>query len=290
MTHRKQSVARLIGHVAGWGMLALLLIPAIVAFWMSFTPASFLTFPTREWSWKWYRLFGTSPQWTAGLKNSLFVGLTTAAVSVIVGTGLAMLLTRHQFPGRRLTARLALWPLFVPGVVLGLAELHAAKLYGLWGTPFSLVAADSLLGVPIVFLLVRVALEAIDPDLVWAARGLGAGPWGAFRHVILPLVAPVMALGGLLAFIISFQELIMAIFLCTPEAQTLPKVIWPNLRYALTPVVAAASGVSLLATLALIVGIWGASQFAAARIRFSSKIEVGRVTLIGSDNGRHDGG
>jgi ABC-type spermidine/putrescine transport system permease subunit II len=85
--------------------------------------------------------------------------------------------------------------------------------------------------------------------------------------VTLPLIAPVIGLSGLLVSIISFQELILAIFLCTPETETLPKVIWPNLRFALTPVVAAASGISLVATLTLIGGCWGLFRIAAGRIR-----------------------
>jgi ABC-type spermidine/putrescine transport system permease subunit II len=84
----------------------------------------------------------------------------------------------------------------------------------------------------------------------------------------LPLIGPVVALAGLLAFIVSFQELILAIFLCTPETETLPKVIWPNLRYSLTPLAAAASGVSLVAALALTGACWGLFRIATRRIRF----------------------
>jgi len=267
MSMQTRRIARHAGNIWGWSMLILLLSPMIAAFCISFTPTSFLKFPTSEWSWRWYRLFWTSPQWRSALGNSLLVSLATAIVSVIAGTGLAVLLHGSRFRGRRLLNRLALSPLFVPAVVLGLAELYTVKYYGLWGTRLSLVAANSLLGLPIVFLMVGAALETIDPELVAAARGLGAGPVSAFARVTFPLIAPVIALAGLLAFIVSFQELILAIFLCTPETETLPKVIWPNLRYALTPLVAAASGVSFFATLALMAGCWGLFRIAAARMR-----------------------
>ncbi len=267
MSLRLRQIGRRAGSLWGCGMLLLLLSPMIVAFCISFTPASFLKFPTTEWSWKWYRLFWSSPQWRNALANSLMVSLATAATSVVAGTGLATLLHGRRFHGRRLLNQVALSPLFVPGVVLGLAELYAVRHYGLWGTRLALIATNSLLGFPIVLLTVGAALEAIDPELVSAARGLGAGPGTAFRRVTLPLIAPVMGLAGLLAFIVSFQELILAIFLCAPETETLPKVIWPNLRYALTPVVAAASGISLVATVVLIGGCWGLFRIAVWRIR-----------------------
>ena len=267
MNIQMRRIARHAGNIWGWGVLILLLSPMIAAFCISFTPTSFLKFPTTEWSWRWYWLFWTSLQWRSALANSLLVSLATAIVSVIAGTGLAVLLHGSRFPGRRPLNRIALSPLFVPAVVLGLAELYTVKYYGLWGTRLSLVAANSLLGLPIVLLMVGAALETTDPELVSAARGLGASPVSAFARVTLPLIAPVIALAGLLAFIVSFQELILAIFLCTAETETLPRVIWPNLRYSLAPVVAAASGVALAATLALLAACWGLFRVAAARMR-----------------------
>ena len=100
-------------------------------------------------------------------------------------------------------------------------------------------------------------MEELDPDLEHAARGLGASPIVTFRRVTLPAIAPALLVGALMAFILSLNEFLMALFLSTPEIETLPKVIWPNLRYTLTPLVAAASSLTMLLTLlGLAVTVW----------------------------------
>ena len=142
-----------------------------------------------------------------------------------------------------------LLPLFLPAVVLGMALLPFVRLIGLWGTRASLAAAHSLWSLPVVYLVVRAALEDLDPDLERAARGLGAGPVQTLLSITLPVIAPALLTGAMMAFVLSLNEFIMALFLSTPAIETLPKVIWPSLRYTLTPLVAAASGVTLLLTL-----------------------------------------
>jgi ABC-type spermidine/putrescine transport system permease subunit II len=142
-----------------------------------------------------------------------------------------------------------LLPLFVPGVVLGMALLPLMRWVGLWGTLLSIAAAHCLWSLPVVFLLVRSALQELDPDLEHAARGLGAAPLAVFTRVTLPLIAPAVAAGATLAFVLSINEFVMALFLATPQSETLPKVIWPNLRYTLSPLVAAASGVFTAVTI-----------------------------------------
>ena len=98
----------------------------------------------------------------------------------------------------------------------------------------------------------RVSLEGLDPSLEEAARGMGASPWRTFREVILPLVAPSVLVGALFAFIISINEFIMALFLGSSETETLPRIIYPTLRYRLTPLVASASGVLMLLTVVVL--------------------------------------
>ena len=102
----------------------------------------------------------------------------------------------------------------------------------------------------------RASLEEVDPGLEHAARGLGARPHQVLLRVTLPLVGPGVLAGALLAAIVSLNELLMAVFLGTPAVETLPKVVWPNLRYTLSPVVAAASGVSLALAVVGLVGAY----------------------------------
>jgi len=197
-----------------------------------------------------YRTFLDSPRCTAGLRNSLIVAGLATVISVAFGTALAVALVRRRLRALEVVARLATLPLFVPPVVLGMALLPFVRATGLWGTHLSLAAAHALLSLPVVVLVPRGALEALDPDLTLAAHGRGASPWRIFRRVTLPLVAPAVMIGALMAFVFSLNEFVVALFLATPSPDTLHKVIWPNLRRTLTPLTAAASAITVAVTLA----------------------------------------
>lgn len=236
-------------NIFGLGLLLGLLWPLFYVVWISFTPGELLEPPTREWSLRWYHLFFQSPQWTLGLTNSIWVAGMTVIGSLLGGSGVALAVTRYHFRGAQLLSGAVLLPLFVPAVVLAMALLPFMHAFGLWGSRFSLAAAHSLWGLPVVFLVTQSALKELDPDLERAARGLGADPLTTFRRVTLPAIAPALLVGALMAFILSLNEFVMALFLSTPAIETLPKVIWPNLRYTLTPLVAAASSITMALTL-----------------------------------------
>ncbi len=238
-------------------VLLALLWPIVYALWISFTPGELLQPPKGEWSLRWYRAFFAQSLWTDGLQHSLSIGLLAVGISVVCGVSAGVAVVRHRFRGRRLFQSAVLLPLFIPALVLGMALLPMMRTLGLWGAQLSIAAAHSLWGLPLVFLAVRNALEDADTSLELAARGLGASAAQTFRFVTLPIIAPAVGVGAVMAFIVSLNELVMALFLCTPATETLPKVIWPNLRYTLSPLVAAASGIVVLATVLLLGGAWG---------------------------------
>ena len=229
-------------------VLAALLSPLVYAVWLSFSPRESLEPPIGEWSLRWHILFWQSSRWTDGLVNSLLVACMSSVGAVIAGGGLAFAVARHRFPGRRLLAGAVLLPLFTPALALGMGLLPLMHILGLWGSLLCLALAHSLNGLPIVFLIVRAALDETTADLELAARGLGAGPWRTFWRVTLPLIRPAVLAGALMSFILSLNEFTLALFLCTPESETLPRIIWPNLRYSLSPLVAVASCVTMIAT------------------------------------------
>lgn len=239
----------MIRHSIGVLVLNTFLCPLLYAVWISFTPGELLEPPFGAWSLHWYQLFFTSPQWTAGLWHSLEVASLTVIGALLGGAGLAVALARYRFRGAGVLSLVVLLPLFVPAVVLGMALLPCVRALGLWGTTLSLAAAHSLWSLPLVFLVARAALADVDADLELAARGLGASPWQTFWRVTLPVILSALVVGALIAFILSLNEFMLALFLSTPAIETLPKVIWPNLRYTLTPLVAAASGVTMAFTL-----------------------------------------
>jgi putative spermidine/putrescine transport system permease protein len=170
--------------------------------------------------------------------------------SLVGGLGLAVAVTRFHFRGRTFLSGAVLLPLFVPAVVLGMGLLPLLARTELRGTVAALAAAHSLVSLPVVFLLLRSALTQADPDLERAARGLGAGPWGAFRRVTLPLIAPAVLAGAVVALILSVNEFTVSLFLGTPRVRTVPAALWPEARDRETPLLAAASCLTVLVTLA----------------------------------------
>ena len=253
-------IARLawLGVVALNGLtVALLLVPLVTSLLVSLTPSELITLPTDQLSLRWYRQFFGDFRWTSALANTLLVAGLTMAISFPAGLLAAVALTRYHFRWRGVVTPVILLPLFVPAVVLGIGSLAFHRAIGIWGTSLSLAVAHSLWALPLVFLVLRSTLARVDRSVEEAAAGLGAHPLRVFWEVTLPLAAPGLVVGLLFAFIISVNEFIMSLFLATPRTRTLPVVIWPQIRYLLTPIVAAASSVVILTTLAILaVAAW----------------------------------
>ena len=244
---------RLFGRGLAVVVLFALLTPFAYTVWMSFAPGEVLDPPRGEWSLRWYREFLGSPKWTDALATTAVVAVFSVLGSLGGGLGLAVAVTRFHFHGRTLLAGAVLLPLFVPAVVLGMGLLPLVALTGLRGTVAALTAAHSLVSLPVVFLLLRSALAQTDPDLERAARGLGAGPWGVFRRVTLPLIAPAVLAGVVIALVLSVNEFTLSLFLGTPRVRTVPAALWPEARDRETPLLAAASCLTVLVTL---LGMW----------------------------------
>lgn len=235
----------------GWSLLALLLTPLAWAVWVSFTPDELLRPPLTHWSARWYARFLTDARWTSALFNSFLVGAGATLAAVLTGFPAALAVARYSFRGRSAVAALILLPICVPPLVLGMGLLPAMHALGLWGTYLSLILAHGLLGMPLVFLTARASLEAVPVELEQAARGLGASALAAFFRVTLPLSWPGLLAGAALAFVLSLNEFFLTLFLATPQTETLPRVIWPELRYSLSPLVAVASAFTLAVTAGL---------------------------------------
>ncbi|HKB02994.1 MAG TPA: ABC transporter permease subunit [Gemmataceae bacterium] len=238
---------------AGWLAVGLVVAPLGFAAWISFSPDSFLTPPTGAWSLRWYKAFLADHRWVSALFRSLGIAGGAAAVAVAAGGPLAFAVARYRFAGRRALAAAAVLPACVPPAVLGMGLLPVLYASGLWGSPVAMALTHGLLGLPVVFLVVRSHLESLSPDLEAAARGLGASGWQSARRVTLPLVRPAILAGVAAAFVGSLNEGLVSLFLATPSSETLPAVVWPQLRFAPNPLVAVASCLSA-ATAVLAVG------------------------------------
>lgn len=243
----------------GLGVLAVLigiylLSPILVIVPMSFSDNSFLAFPPTGFTMKWYETLITDASWIRAALNSLGVASLSALSSVVLGTLAALALVRGKIPFRGPIMGVLLAPLIVPFVIVGLAVYISFLGLGLTETTLGFVLVHTALGVPYVMINVVASLGSVDRELEMAAMNLGAGPIETFFRITLPLILPGMLAGALFAFITSWDEVVVAIFMSGPELTTLPVKMWAGIRVQIDPTIAAISTISLLIILAAFAG------------------------------------
>jgi putative spermidine/putrescine transport system permease protein len=247
------TVGRL-GFTVLWScVLVFLALPILIVALLSFSSASYLTFPPPAFGLRWYEAYLGSRDWLASTWLSLVIAVFVVILATGLGTLAALGLTRLRGPVRAIVLSLIVSPLIVPGVVAAIGIYYAFARYRLVGTPAGLVLAHTCLAVPFVVTSVSASLAGFDRRLEQASLSLGASPWATFRQVTLPLISPGVLAGALFAFITSFDELIVALFLSGSGAVTLPRRMWDDLRFAIDPTIAAVSTLTIVLT-ALILG------------------------------------
>jgi len=232
-------------------MLVFLIVPVLVVLPLSFTSGQLLVFPLPGWSLQWYEDFFTNPIWTNALRNSVWIGVVVTALATSLGTAAAIGL--HGCRARWAGAVMALlvMPLAIPVVIVAVATFYFFASLGLVGTYAGIVLAHTVLALPFVVVTVSATLQGFDPNLVRAAASLGASPFLAFRTVTLPIIAPGVVSGALFAFVTSFDELVVAIFLSSPQQRTLPRQIFSGVSENISPTITAAAVVLLVVSVAL---------------------------------------
>jgi putative spermidine/putrescine transport system permease protein len=232
-------------------VMVFLIAPIFVVVPLSFTAGQLLVFPLPGWSLQWYRDFLTNPLWTGALWNSVTIGIAATLAATSIGTAAALGL--HGSRSRFKTAIFALlvMPLAVPVVIVAVAIFYFFASLGLVGTYLGLVAAHTLLALPFVVITVSATLQGFDPNLVRAAASLGSSPARAFRTVTLPIIAPGVVAGAIFAFVTSFDELVVALFLSSPSQRTLPRQIFSGVSENISPTITAAAVVLLLVSVLL---------------------------------------
>lgn len=240
----------------GWLVLVGLLAPILHTAWVSFSPDSFLTPPTGEWSLRWYRRFAEDPRWSAAVGRSLVVAVAAAVVSVAVAVPTAYGVKYTRWRGRGVLLVAVLLPAAIPPAALGMGVLPLLHRAGLWGHPLGLILVHATLGLPVAFLIVRMHLTDRLAELEAAARGLGASRRQVAWRVSLPLLRPALAAAGVAVFVLSVNEAFVTLFLAAPSTETVPAVTWPELRHSPTPVLAVASAATAgLGTLGIAIAL-----------------------------------
>lgn len=236
-----------------WAFTALvfgfLLLPIAIVVPVSFSESRFLEFPPNELSLKWYSELYTDKVWIDSLWRSLIAGGVAAAIATVLGTAAALSLVRGRYRGKGIVRVFMLLPLLVPLVVLAVGLYRIYSSFGVVGSAPILGVAHAALALPFVVLVMSAAVQNLDEGLESAARTLGANQLQAFWKVTMPSLRGALAVSALLAFVSSFDEVVVALFLSTGD-QTLPVTIFSYLRTEITPVVAAVSAVLVLAVLA----------------------------------------
>lgn len=230
----------------------ILVAPTIAVIPMGFTDKRSLTFPPSGWSLRWYEEFFTSPEWIGALGNSLGIALVVTVIAVVVGTLAALALVRSRLRAKGAINLLFLSPLVVPLVVVGVGVYAVFLQWRLVGTPWGFILAHTVLAAPYVVITVTSALQTMDWGLVRAASSLGATPWRAFRRVTLPHIAGGVSAGALFAFITSFDETVVSIFLSSSELRTLPVQMYSSVTRDTDPTIATASSIILVFTTGLL--------------------------------------
>lgn len=268
MNHNRHLFVR----IAGAAVALVLVAPTLIVIPISFTGLRSFVFPPQSWSFQWYLALFQDAGWVASLQRSALIGVLAALVATICGTAAAIALVRwHRRRAVAAARAFLLTPIVIPGIVLAIGIFAAFSAFGLVGTIPGFVLAHAALGIPFVVISVTASLAGVDPQIEKAAASLGATRWGVIRQVTLPLVGPGVAAGALFAFVTSFDEILVSLFIKSPFLETFPLRIYNSVSNDTNPTVAAASTLALVITTVVIVL---ASRIVALRAR---RLTVGRV-------------
>ena len=265
MTDSWRQPRRLLLVALGTLTVFFLMAPTIVVVPMSFTASHALTFPPEGFSTRWYEKMLTDPQWSTGFVNSAQVALLTAILATVLGTLGALGTVRGRFLGKSAVNALILSPLIVPVIIIAIGMFSVFVRWKITGSLVGLVLAHTALALPFVVVNVATSLRTMDRNLELAAMNLGADPLRTFLRITLPIILPGILAGALFAFITSWDEVVVAIFLTTARFRTLPVEMWEQVRQVVDPTVAAVSTTILTVTTTLLVLIFVVRRQAPAR-------------------------
>jgi len=235
--------------------LIFLVMPLLLIVIGSFGDRAYLSVPPNKITIFWYEQAASESRWLKALGNSFYIGLATVLVSLILGTMTALALSRSNAKWVRQLKPLFLAPMMIPHVIIAIGLYPTMIDFGLNNTFGAVILAHVVISTPIVIVVVGSSLASYSRTLELAAYTLGAKPIRAFRRITVPMIRNGLMVAGVFAFVTSFDELMLALFLTDSKTETLPRLIWENLIFNLTPVVAAVSTVVMFATVILLLAV-----------------------------------
>ena len=257
-----------VGWERAWGV-ALRIIVALSLFFLIFplfiiAPLSFNALPyftfTPEmlsldpagYSLQWYRDFFTDLNWRGAVKNSFIIAICSTAIATTLGTLAALGLSRPYIPFRAALMALLISPMIVPLIISAAAMFFFYSRINLQGTFTGVILAHAALSTPFVVITVTATLSGFDQSLIRAAQSLGASPTLTFFRVVVPLILPGVISGALFAFITSFDEVVVVLFVGSHEQRTIPWQMFSGIRERISPTILSAATILVLISIALL--------------------------------------
>jgi len=235
--------------------IAFILAPIVIVCAVAFTPEGYLSLPTNGLSLRWFKAIADYPEFVRAFRDSLWLAALSSTIAVLLAVPAALAIARYRFAGREAVLALFMSPLMIPPVVLGIAFLRFFTVIGLGGTFLGLVLAHIVIVTPFALRLVLAASTGLDRAVEHAAVSLGASPFTMFRRVTLPLILPGVVSGWVLAFITSFDEVTMTVFIASPATTTLPVRMFLYIQDNIDPLVTSVSAVLIFMTAILMIAL-----------------------------------
>ena len=233
--------------------VAFMLAPILVVCFVAFTPEGYLSFPTDRWSLRWFYAIAQYPVFISAFWRSLWLGAISSAIAVGISVPAALAIARYRFPGREAVTALFMSPLMIPHLVLGIAFLRFFTQIGLGGTFTGLVLSHIVVVIPFALRLTLASAVGLDRSIEHAAVSLGATESVVLRRITLPLVLPGLVSGWALAFINSFDEVTMTVFIAAPGTETLPVRMFLYIQDNIDPLVTSVSACVIAITVVALV-------------------------------------
>ncbi len=224
----------------------LAVLPVLIIVIESFTASDYVVFPPSGFSVKWYVESLQREEFLDSALLSLWVAVIASVVATALGTLVALALVRFRFPGRRVLQSLFMAPLSVPGIIFGLALLQFLASWGVARDMSAVIVGHVIIALPFAIRFVTVALIGMVANVELAAQSLGASPWVVFRRVTLPLIRPGVVASLVFAFILSFDDVAVSLFLATPGTMTLPVRIYVYIDQNYDPLITAVSAIVVM--------------------------------------------
>ena len=234
-------------------ILIFLLLPIAIVSVFALNPTPYISFPPVGITFAWFAKFFASSEFMDALRLSLEVAACVLVLSMLIGATGALALARGNLPGVRLLTALFMSPLMLPAILTGLSLFQIYLLSGIGRPLWGLIMGHTVVAVPYVIRTTLAVLHSFDRRLEEAAAALGAGPTRVLFEVTLPLIRPGVIAGGIFAFIVSFDQFPVSLFLVVPKGETLPVVLFNYMKFDLDGAIAAASMVSIAMALAVVI-------------------------------------